>query len=63
MNVNNYSPAERIAPTPTRPTVGSFGGAAGSSAKTDSPSLPLEQATPPTPPSNGLIGTRINTSA
>ncbi len=60
MNVNNYSPAERIAPTPMRPTGGS---AAGNSAKTDSPSLPIEQATPPALPSNGLVGTRINTSA
>jgi hypothetical protein len=60
MNVNNYSPAERIAATPMRPTGGS---AAGNSAKTDSPSLPIEQATPPALPSNGLVGTRINTSA
>jgi hypothetical protein len=62
MNVNNYSPAQSIAPTPMRPTGGGSGSAAGNSAKTDSPSLPIEQATPPTLPSNGLVGTRINTS-
>jgi hypothetical protein len=66
MNVNNYSPAERIAPTPMRPTGGSSGSssgsAAGNGAKTDLPSLPMEQTTPPTLPSNGLVGTRINTS-
>jgi hypothetical protein len=63
MNVNNYSPAQSIAPTPMRPTGGGSGSAAGNSAKPDLPSLPLEQATPPTLPSNGLVGTRINTSA
>ncbi|WP_158939119.1 hypothetical protein [Burkholderia sp. S171] len=62
MNVNSYSPAERIAPTPMRPTGGSAGSATGNSAKTDAPSLPIEQTTPPTLPSNGLVGTRINTS-
>jgi hypothetical protein len=62
MNVNSYSPAQSIAPTPMRPTGGGSGSAAGNSAKTDSPSLPIEQATPPTLPSNGLVGTRINTS-
>jgi hypothetical protein len=62
MNVNNYSPAERIAPTPMRPTGASSGSAAGNSARPDAPSLPIEQATPPTLPSNGLVGTRINTS-
>ena len=61
MNVNSYNPAQSIAPTPMRPTGGS-GGSAGNSAKTDLPSLPIEQATPPTLPSNGLVGTRINTS-
>jgi hypothetical protein len=63
MNVNNYSSAERIAPTPMRPTGGSSGAAAGNGAKTDSPSLPIEQTPPSTLPSNGLVGTRINTSA
>lgn len=63
MNVNNYSPAERIAPTPMRPTGGGSGSAAGNSAKTELPSLPIEQAAPPALPSNGLVGTRINTSA
>jgi hypothetical protein len=62
MNVNNYSPAERIAPIPMRPTGGS-GSAVGNSAKTDSVPLPIEQATPPALPSSGLVGTRINTSA
>jgi len=62
MNVNSYSPADRIALTPTRPTGGTSGSAAGNSGKADSPSLPIEQATPPTLPSNGLVGTRINTS-
>ena len=62
MNVNSYNPADRIALTPTRPTGGTSGSAAGNSAKADSSSLPIEQATPPTLPSNGLVGTRINTS-
>ena len=62
MNVNSYSPAQSIAPTPMRPTGGGLGSAVGNSAKTDSPALPIEQATPPTLPSNGLVGTRINTS-
>jgi hypothetical protein len=62
MNVNNYSAAERIAPTSMRPTGASSGSAAGNSAKPAAPSLPIEQATPPTLPSNGLVGTRINTS-
>jgi hypothetical protein len=63
MNVNNSIPAERIAPTSMRPTGGSSGGAGGNSAKTDLPLSPVEQATPPALPSNGLVGTRINTSA
>ena len=63
MNVNNYSPAQSIAPTPLRPTGGGSGSEAGNSAKPDLPSLPIDQATPPTLPSNGLVGTRINTSA
>jgi hypothetical protein len=63
MNVNSFSPAERIAPTTMRPTGGSSGSAAGNSTKTDLPSLPMDQTTPPTLPSNGLVGTRINTSA
>ena len=62
MNVNSYNPAQSIAPTPMRPTGGS-GGSAGNSAKTNLPLSPAEQATPPALPSNGLIGTRINTSA
>jgi hypothetical protein len=61
MNVNSYASAERVAPTPTRPAGSSAGNAAGNSAKSG-PSLPVEP-TPAAPPSNGLVGTRINTSA
>lgn len=63
MNVNSYNPAQSIAPTPMRSTGGGSGASAGNSAKTELPSLPIEQATPPALPSNGLVGTRINTSA
>jgi hypothetical protein len=63
MNVNNYAPAERIAPTPTRPAGGGAGNAASNSAKPGSSSLPVEPTSPATLPSNGLVGTRINTSA